>query len=200
MENVAVVIQNGSFSIKAGMSGSQPIAVRTLVGHNKKERAGASTEGCTVTASTAQQGTGETTSGRRHDASIFGEDVLAKKTTLNIKRPIEYGRIHDWENLELLWQYILYQKLNVHPEEHPILATCSAFCQKSNKEKLAEVMFECFNVPALFVAVDTVLSVYNAGRVTGVSVSCGDSVCQSAPIYEGMNAQCTHLKLVLCYL
>lgn len=54
-----------------------------------------------------------------------------------------------------------------------------------NREKAAEVLFETFNVPALFVAPQAILSLYASGRTTGVVLDSGDGVSHVVPVYEG---------------
>jgi len=46
-------------------------------------------------------------------------------------------------------------------------------------------MFEYFNVPAFYIAMHNVLSLYDCGRTTGVVLEIGDGVCHSVPVYEG---------------
>jgi actin len=51
-------------------------------------------------------------------------------------------------------------------------------------------MFENFNIPAMYVALQGVLSLYASGRSTGIVLDSGDGVSQTVPIYEGK--LCTH--------
>ena len=46
-------------------------------------------------------------------------------------------------------------------------------------------MFETFQCPAVYVAVQAVLSLYASGRTTGCVMDSGDGVSHTVPIYEG---------------
>ena len=46
-------------------------------------------------------------------------------------------------------------------------------------------MFETFDTPALYVAIQAVLSLYASGRTTGIVFDSGDGVSHAVPIYDG---------------
>ena len=46
-------------------------------------------------------------------------------------------------------------------------------------------MFEVFNVPCLYVSVQSVLALYSSGRTSGVVLDSGDGISHTVPIYEG---------------
>ena len=46
-------------------------------------------------------------------------------------------------------------------------------------------MFETFNSPAMYVAIQAVLSLYASGRTTGIVMDSGDGVSHGVPVYEG---------------
>lgn len=46
-------------------------------------------------------------------------------------------------------------------------------------------MFETFNVPSLYLAIQAVLSLYSSGRTTGLILDSGAGVTHTVPVYEG---------------
>ena len=50
---------------------------------------------------------------------------------------------------------------------------------------MTEIMFETFEVPALYLASQAVLSLYSSGITTGVVLDSGDSVTHAIPVHDG---------------
>ncbi|KAF1744167.1 hypothetical protein MXB_1787 [Myxobolus squamalis] len=119
----------------------------------------------------------------------IGEEAQLKRGILSIKYPIQTGIVNDWNALESILHHTYYNELRITPENHHVLLTEPPLNPKRNREKLAEIMFENFSVPGVFVAIQAILSLYASGRTTGTVFDSGDGVSHVVPVFEGYSVQ-----------
>ena len=117
---------------------------------------------------------------------FVGADAEAKRGVLKLSYPIEKGVVINWDDMEKIWEYVFVDQLRVDPtNHHNVLLTEPPLNPKENREKMAEIMFETFNVPGLYIAIQAVLSLYSAGKFTGMCIDSGEGITQFVPIFDG---------------
>uniref|UniRef100_A0A8C5JVY8 Actin, epsilon 1 n=2 Tax=Jaculus jaculus TaxID=51337 RepID=A0A8C5JVY8_JACJA len=131
---------------------------------------------------------------RRHDNPLvgmqeedwfIGEEAWEKQRKIILQYPISRGTITNWDNLEKIWHYSFYKILHIGPEQHPLLLTEPPLNNISVKERISQVLFETFHVPALYLANKGVLSLYAAGTTSGTAIESGEGMTYFVPIIDG---------------
>lgn len=117
--------------------------------------------------------------------SYVGEDAVSKRGVLKLNNPIEKGLVTNWDDMEKVWHHTFYNELHVVPDEHPVLLTECPLNSKMHKEEMTRIMFETFNVPAMFIGMQAVMALYTTGRTTGCVVDIGHGVTHVVPVFEG---------------
>eukprot|EP00593_Proboscia_inermis_P002452 CAMPEP_0171297336 /NCGR_PEP_ID=MMETSP0816-20121228/6110_1 /TAXON_ID=420281 /ORGANISM="Proboscia inermis, Strain CCAP1064/1" /LENGTH=402 /DNA_ID=CAMNT_0011771571 /DNA_START=44 /DNA_END=1252 /DNA_ORIENTATION=+ len=178
--NQPIVIDNGTASIKAGFAGgSKPkVVVGTKVGRAKHMRImpGGALE--------------QETKADETETIYVGRKLDEHRGAFKLLHPMEHGAVvnteESWSAMERIWEH-LYSKenLSARVEEHPVLLTEAPLNPRRNREHIAEIFFETFRSPAVYLAPQAVLSLYASGRTTGVVIDVGDGVCHAVPVYEG---------------
>ena len=124
-----------------------------------------------------------------------GEDAISKLEIMNFFSPIQRGKIADIDKFETLMHYLLYRKMKVVPEEISVLITESPAASIENKKKLAEILFETFNVQKIHIANSSMLGLYAYGKTSGLVVDSGFNITSTVPLYEGFPLQHASIKL-----
>jgi len=161
-----IIIDNGTGFTKAGMSGEEgPRAVfPAIVGRPK-------TAGIMV--------------GSEKKDFYVGQQAEEKRGILKLNYPIADGVVNNWDDMEKVWEHCYTNELRVEASEHNAMLTEAPLNPKENREKMCQIMFETFNVPGLYIAIQAVLSLYSAGKFTGIVCDSGDGVTHFVPIFDG---------------
>merc|ERR1711991_464016 len=176
--NPAVVIDNGTGYTKMGYAGNVepqfiiPSVIATDEGTNKK--------------SSKLKGL--------EDLDFFiGDEAMENSSTYQVNYPVRHGQIDNWDHIERLWEQALYKYLRCDPEDHYFLVTEPPLNLPENREYTAEIMFETFDVPGLYIAVQAVLALaaswtskdVTKRTLTGTVIDSGDGVTRVILVAEG---------------
>jgi actin len=162
-----IIIDNGSGMIKAGFAGEElPRAVfPSIVGRPK-----------------GMSAIGE------QKSEYIGDEAMATRSFLNLSYPIADGIVESWEDMEKVWHHTFYNELEVDPYEAVgVLLTEAPHNPKKNREKMTSIMFDTFQAKNVYVALSGVMSLYAAGRTTGLACESGDGVTHTIPVIEGFS-------------
>nr|XP_042113974.1 actin-like isoform X2 [Peromyscus maniculatus bairdii] len=159
--------------------------------------------------------------GTEEEDCFIGAEAQNNLVQLNLNHPITRGAIANWDNVEKIWHHSFYQALHISPEQHPVMITEPPLNSKDVKSRMTQpaargthehlgsvchlagqhanlppqILFETFNVPALYMANQGVLSMYAAGRTSGTTIESGEGMTYIVPIMNGYPLQLSTLKL-----
>ncbi|CAL4135334.1 unnamed protein product [Meganyctiphanes norvegica] len=114
-----------------------------------------------------------------------GSESQNKAKMLNLTYPIQNGQISNFENIEKLFDH-MYEELTISSKYQPVLMTQHILNSIKNKENTAQMMFENFEVPGLYLEFQNPLALYSSGHKTGVSIDAGHSGVTVVPVNDGV--------------
>jgi actin-related protein 3 len=176
----AVVIDNGTGYTKMGFAGNVepqyiiPSIIATQEGKGAQK------------AATQKKGV--------EDLDFYiGDEALQYTKTYDMFYPVKHGQIENWTHMEYFWEQCIFKYLRCEPEDHFFLLTEPPLNAPENREYTAEIMFETFNVPGLYIAVQAVLALaaswtsksVKERTLTGTVIDSGDGVTHVIPVAEG---------------
>ncbi|XP_072930276.1 actin-like [Epargyreus clarus] len=174
-EKPPVVIDNGSFSIKAGFAcDNHPVSIfRTIVGRPNYLHG---------------------SYGKEYYDVYIGDDAAVRVEDLELSHPVVCGRIVHWDNMERIWHHIFYRELKAAPEDRAVILGCAPTTPMQEKIKCCEIFFEALNSPALCIQPQSVLSLYGSGFTNGICVDLGYDTTDIVPIFEGGLVNYAHIQ------
>jgi len=176
--NHNVVIDHGTYNTKAGFStqDNPSTILSSIVGHGRHKGA------------MKALGLKDT---------YVGTQAQDLRGILAISNPIKQGVVQDWDDLEAIWDHIWLKELQASPSDLPALLTHPPPSNSGDWNKMAEILMEKLEVPALYLANKSVMALYGGGQMTGISVDSGHDTTYIVPSYQGNPIQEATLTLRL---
>ncbi|KAJ5080250.1 actin-related protein [Anaeramoeba ignava] len=123
---------------------------------------------------------------------FIGEEAIERSKTYAVHYPVRHAQVENWDDMEHFLEQVIFKYLHCEPEDHYFLMTEPPLNAPENREYLAEIMFESFNVPGLYIAVQAVLALaasFTAKKsrktLTGTVVDSGAGVTHIVPVADG---------------
>ncbi len=183
-DETAIVIDNGSSSIKIGMSGEDlpRLLFPSVIGRPK---AGLGLDEPTATGGSGGASGGDTKSSSGGGERFIGEEAQQRANVLSIASPIAHGVVTNWDDMELLWEYAFSGLVGTaKPSERPVLVSEPVQNPRNNREMYCQVLFEKFGACGMSVSPAPLLSLYAAGRTEGLVVEVGGGVTSCVPVSD----------------
>lgn len=124
---------------------------------------------------------------------FIGHEAHANSKMYQVTSPMVNGMIENWDHMERYWAQSIFKYLRCEPEDHFFLLTEPPLNAPENRELTAEIFFESFNIPGMYIAVQAVLglaaswtsSKSQTRELTGTVVDSGDGVTHVIPVADG---------------
>ncbi|XP_030849315.1 actin-like protein 6B [Strongylocentrotus purpuratus] len=113
---------------------------------------------------------------------------------MELGTPLKDGMVEDWDMFQSVLDHAYKKYIKSDPSLHPVLMSEPAWNLRQKREKLTELMFEQYNIPALFLCKSPVLSAFANGRATGLVIDSGATHTTAVPVYEGYVNQSAIVK------
>ena len=104
---------------------------------------------------------------------------------MEIENLIKDGMISDWELFERILEHLYTFSIQSQSSFHPVVMSEAAWNSRSNREKLTEIMFEKFSIPAFFLVKSPVLAAFAHGRTCGIVLDSGAEQTAAVPVHDG---------------
>ena len=117
----------------------------------------------------------------------------------NVLYPVKKGVFEDYDLLELLIGYTINNKINFDFfEECGIIFKEPTNIRKEDRKKIAEILFETFNISKLFLIKPSVLTLLKEGKYTGIVVQLDEDISNFMPVFDCFQIDHASIKSDFC--
>ncbi|KAH3890303.1 actin-like protein 6B [Dreissena polymorpha] len=169
----AIVLDFGGYSIRAGYAGEDTPKAEIPSSVGVLEEAEAVME----TDEIKKDG------GRKY--FIDTNSLRVPRKGMEVQAFLKDGMIDNWDIFESVLDYTYKRHIQSESQEHPVMMSEASWNSRAKRERLTEIMFEKYNVPAFFLCKNAVLSAFANGRSTGLVVDSGATYTTAVPVYDG---------------
>uniref|UniRef100_A0A8C1QJZ3 Actin-like 6A n=2 Tax=Cyprinus carpio TaxID=7962 RepID=A0A8C1QJZ3_CYPCA len=173
----ALVFDMGSYSVRAGYAGEDcPKAdFPTVIGVTLDREDG----------STPMETDGE--KGKQSGTTYYIDtnQLRVPRESMEVMSPLKNGMIEDWDSFQAILDHTYKMHFKSEPSLHPVLMSEASWNTRAKREKLTELMFEHYNIPAFFLCKSAVLSAFANGRSTGLVLDSGSTHTTAIPVHDG---------------
>uniref|UniRef100_A0AAQ5Y0W7 Actin-like protein 6A n=1 Tax=Amphiprion ocellaris TaxID=80972 RepID=A0AAQ5Y0W7_AMPOC len=173
----ALVFDIGSYSVRAGYAGEDcPKAdFPTVIGVTLDREDG----------STPMETDGD--KGKQSGTTYYIDtnQLRVPRENMEVMSPLKNGMIEDWDSFQAILDHTYKMHFKSEPSLHPVLMSEASWNTRAKREKLTELMFEHYNIPAFFLCKSAVLSAFANGRSTGLVLDSGATHTTAIPVHDG---------------
>ncbi|XP_072114423.1 actin-like protein 6B isoform X2 [Mobula birostris] len=170
----ALVFDIGSYTVRAGYAGEDcpkadfPTTVG-LLNHDET--------------SLDIDGEKDTKSGKTY--YIDTNSLHVPREGVEVISPLKNAMIEDWDCFQAILDHTYTKHIKSEPSLHPVLMSEAPWNTRAKREKLTELMFEHYNIPAFFLCKTAVLTAFANGRSTGLVLDSGATHTTAIPVHDG---------------
>lgn len=160
-----IVVDLGACNCKAGFAGEDsPRSIfPTLIAKSKN--------------------TDQNNSEQLHDF-VVGNMTNSNVDIPSIRSPFRNGLVTAKDDIEKIFIHIFENELHVDSERRPIVVSEPLENTREVRSCFAEVLFETFQIPSIYMGSSPQLALYSSCETTGIVLDVGDSFSQVASIFE----------------
>jgi len=111
--------------------------------------------------------------------------VKTRRDNMEIHESIRKGQFTDINFFEKLVQEVYSNNLEISGNQYPVLLSEPSIHHKEQRQKICEIMFEKFSVPAFFTCKNGALSCFASGRSTSLVLDSGATATFAVPVHDG---------------